>query len=165
MESKGLSVHELLEITEFISEEMIVIKKISANINIAQDKDLKDFMQESVTSKKNALKHLQSALFSQMSNMKKEVQAMSNNTQLTDKDIVLDLLGTSNATITTLSKTLMETTNAQIRARLSNQLNTSIISYRKLLDMAISKGWYDAYADPNQQLQSELDAISSLPQN
>ncbi|MDS0527372.1 hypothetical protein NNC19_16905 [Clostridium sp. SHJSY1] len=57
-----LAPHEALEAREFISQEMLGIKKISANINMVNDSELKNFMQDSIASKKTALKNIQSVL-------------------------------------------------------------------------------------------------------
>lgn len=165
MESLELAVHELLEINEFISEEIIGIKKISMTMDMPQDKDLKDFIKEYLDSKKTILENLQSDLSSKPANDKKEDKAMSDKEQLSDKDVFLDLLSSSKATINSLSVTLTATTNAQVRGKLVKQLYSYINSHRKILDMAISKKWYDPYADPKTQLQSELDAIGSMGKN
>ena len=163
MKDLQLATHELLEVSEFLSQERIGINTVSGNMDSAQDKELKDFMKEYINSKKNILQELQSALSSP--NNKKEDSNMSNTKDSADKDMILELLANSNNTIMSLAKTLTETTNPKIRARLVNGLGACIVSHHRLSDMAINKGWYDAYADPTQQLQSELDAISSMQGN
>ncbi len=57
-----LAPHEALEAREFISQEMLGIKKISASMNMVNDKELKSFMQDSVAAKKTALKNIQTVL-------------------------------------------------------------------------------------------------------
>lgn len=57
-----LAPHEAIEVRELISQEMLGIKKISASINMVNDSELKNFMQDSLTSKKTALQNIQSAL-------------------------------------------------------------------------------------------------------
>lgn len=60
-----LAPHEALEAREFISQEMLGIKKISASINMVNDNELKSFMQDSIEAKKTALKNIQSVLGNQ----------------------------------------------------------------------------------------------------
>jgi hypothetical protein len=57
-----LTPHETLEIRELIGQEMLGIKKIGASINMVNDSELKNFMQDSLASKKTALQNIQSAL-------------------------------------------------------------------------------------------------------
>lgn len=57
-----LAPHEAIEVRELISQEMLGIKKISASINMVNDSELKNFMQDSLASKKTALQNIQSAL-------------------------------------------------------------------------------------------------------
>lgn len=103
----------------------------------------------------------------------KEISSNSNNSvmnsenskdkvNLTDKDIALDLMADSKATIAVLAKALTETTNPQLRDTLRNQLTACVNSHYRLSDIAIGKGWYDAYTDPKQQLQQDLFTISMI---
>lgn len=89
---------------------------------------------------------------------------MSQDTQLTEKDIALDLMTSSKAGITTLTKVLTETTNSQLRNTLMNELTTCVNSHHRLSDIAISKGWYNAYATPDEQLQQDLSGINDITQ-
>jgi hypothetical protein len=65
MNNMELSAHEAVEVRELISQEMLDIKKISASINMVNDNELKSFMQETLNSKKTALKDIQSTLTTQ----------------------------------------------------------------------------------------------------
>ncbi|OPJ60712.1 spore coat protein [Clostridium chromiireducens] len=87
---------------------------------------------------------------------------MEQNKQLSEKDIALDLITSSKATITTLAKVLTETTNVQIRDTLKGQLSACVNSHYRLSDIAMNKGWYNAQQDPQQQLQQELSSINSI---
>lgn len=62
MENIKLAPHETLEVRELISQEMLGIKKINASMNMVNDTELKSYMQESISAKKNALQNIQSAL-------------------------------------------------------------------------------------------------------
>jgi similar to spore coat protein len=88
---------------------------------------------------------------------------MDQNT-LNEKDIALDLITSSKATITTLAKVLTETTNSELRDTLKNQLTACVNSHYRLSDIAMNKGWYNAQADPQKQLQNELSSIGSVTQ-
>ncbi|WP_459479333.1 spore coat protein [Clostridium saccharoperbutylacetonicum] len=87
-----------------------------------------------------------------------------NSTTLTEKDIALDLITSSKTTITTLSKTLTEATNPQLRETLKNQLTACVNSHYRLSDISINKGWYNAHIDAEQQLQQDLSTINSITQ-
>lgn len=62
MDNIRLAPHESIEVREFISQEMIGIKKISASINMVNDTELKNYMKDSVAAKKTALQNIQSAI-------------------------------------------------------------------------------------------------------
>jgi len=53
-------------------------------------------------------------------------------------------------------KVIWKVTNPQLRQMLTSQLNSCINDHFKLSDMAISKGWYPAYATPEEQLKNDL---------
>jgi similar to spore coat protein len=65
MNNGRLAPHEALEVRELVSQEMLGIKKISASMNMVNDTELKNFMQDSIASKKTALQNIQSALGTQ----------------------------------------------------------------------------------------------------
>ncbi|MGE5627411.1 MAG: spore coat protein [Solirubrobacterales bacterium] len=79
--------------------------------------------------------------------------------QLTEKDIAMDLINSSKASIGTMAKVLTETANPNLREALMTELTNCVNSHHRLSDLAVTKGWYDAYANPNQQLQTELSEI------
>ena len=58
----NLAPHEAIEVREYINQEMLDIKKISASINMVNDAELKNYMQDSIASKKTALQNIQSSL-------------------------------------------------------------------------------------------------------
>lgn len=89
---------------------------------------------------------------------------MEQNTTLTEKDVALDLITSSKATITTLAKVLTETTNPELRNTLQGHLTACVNSHYRLSDIAINKGWYNAQEDPQKQLQNELSTIGSITQ-
>jgi len=54
-----LTNHELLELHELFSNEIIGVKKDQANISMVQNEELKNFVQESLNSKKNTIQQMQ----------------------------------------------------------------------------------------------------------
>lgn len=57
-----LAPHEAIEVRELIGQEMLGIKKISSSINMVNDVELKNYMEDSLASKKTALQNIQSTL-------------------------------------------------------------------------------------------------------
>lgn len=58
---------------------------------------------------------------------------------------------------------LAESTNPQLRQMLNSQLNSCITSHHKLSDLALNKDWYEAYATPIQQVQTDVqDAQNAI---
>jgi similar to spore coat protein len=84
------------------------------------------------------------------------------NEKMNDKDIALDMINSSKANVTTIAKVLTETTNPKLRETLRNQLTSCVNSHFRLSDIAISKGWYNAYEDPEQQLRTEISTARSM---
>ncbi|MCT8977783.1 spore coat protein [Clostridium sp. CX1] len=88
----------------------------------------------------------------------------NNSGSLNDKDIALDMLISSKMDISSLAKTITETTNPQLRQLLSAQLTNCINQHFRLSDMAINKQWYNAYANPQQQVQQDVKELQNLSQ-
>lgn len=86
----------------------------------------------------------------------------NNMNTMDDRDIALDSLAASKTDISLLSKVIPETTNQQLRQMLTNQLNSCINDHFKLSDMVISKGWYPAYATPQDQLKNDLNKVDEI---
>lgn len=87
---------------------------------------------------------------------------LGNQSDLSDKDIALDMLKDSKFNISTLSKAATEAVNPQLRQILNSQLSTSINEHYQLSDILISKNWYPAYADPNQQVKDEYNQAKEV---
>lgn len=85
-----------------------------------------------------------------------------NNSSLSDKDLALNMLNDSKSDITMLSKAVTETINPQLRQILTNQLNACINNHFTLSDMAIQKGWYNAYANPGQQIKKDMQEAQNI---
>ncbi|WP_242960933.1 hypothetical protein [Clostridium peptidivorans] len=65
MNNMNLAPHEAIEVREFVSQEMLGIKKMNASMNMVNDNELKSYMQDSVAAKQNVLQKLQSAFGNQ----------------------------------------------------------------------------------------------------
>ena len=81
---------------------------------------------------------------------------MGNDTSLNDKDIVFDMLKDSKFGLTGLTMAIAESTNPQLRQMLTTQWNSCVTNHHKLSDIALKKDWYQAYATPYQQVQTDL---------
>jgi hypothetical protein len=55
----GLTNHELLELHELFSSEIIGVKKDQTNISMVQNEELKSFVQESLNTRKNTIQQMQ----------------------------------------------------------------------------------------------------------
>jgi similar to spore coat protein len=88
----------------------------------------------------------------------------SNNSALNDKDIAMDMLITSKGDITSLAKAVTETTNPQLRQILSSQLTNCINEHFRLSDIAINKQWYNAHANPQEQIKQDIQELQNLSQ-
>ena len=86
------------------------------------------------------------------------------NSFLPDKELALDMITSSKNDITMLSKAVTEAANPQLRQILTNQLNTSISEHFALSDMAMQKGWYNAFASPGQQIKQDMQEASQILQ-
>lgn len=87
-----------------------------------------------------------------------------NDKSLQDKEIALDLLLGSKNDIAMLSKAAAEAASPKLRQILTNQLNSCINDHFKLADIAIQKGWYNAYASPGQQIKQDMQEAQQILQ-
>ncbi|KOF57575.1 MULTISPECIES: spore coat protein [Clostridium] len=81
----------------------------------------------------------------------------NNNLKLDDRSITFDMLKDSKFNIVTLSKATSETINPQLRQIIDTQLSMAINQSHELCDIAVSKNWFEAYEDPEQQLKDDLN--------
>lgn len=57
--NSGLTNHELLELHELFTNEIIGVKKDQVNISMVQNEELKNFVQESLNTRKNTIQQMQ----------------------------------------------------------------------------------------------------------
>lgn len=84
------------------------------------------------------------------------------NSSLADKELALDMLTSSKADIAMLSKAVSEAANPQLRQILTNQLNSCINDHFQISDLAVQKGWYNAFASPGQQIKQDLQEAEAI---
>lgn len=84
------------------------------------------------------------------------------NNPLGDKELALDMLNASKGDIAMLGKAVTETVNPELRQLITNQLNACINDHFKLADYAIQKNWYNAYANPGQQIKQDLEEAQNI---
>ena len=77
---------------------------------------------------------------------------------LQDKDIAYDTLKDSKFNLNCITKASIESINPELRQLLNTQLTDTLNLHHELADLMISKGWYPANDDPNQQLQKDIAA-------
>lgn len=71
MDNMKLTPHEAIEVREFVNQELLGIKKISASMNMVNNPELKSYMQDSISAKQSALQKIQSALENQNETVQK----------------------------------------------------------------------------------------------
>lgn len=82
--------------------------------------------------------------------------------KLKDKDIAQDMVKDSKFAVTSLSAATAEAINPKLREMLRGQLDKAVTEHFELSDMVIEKGWYQAQAEPIEQLKSEYEDSQHL---
>lgn len=72
MSNPPLNPHEAIEVKELIIQQILGIKQLSSNMELVQDTDLKNFMQDTLVSKKHSLYELKNKLELQVGGQRKE---------------------------------------------------------------------------------------------
>lgn len=72
MSNPALNPHEAIEVKELMIQEILGVKQLSSSLQIVQDMELKNFMQDTLASKKHLLNELRTTLESQLGNQWKE---------------------------------------------------------------------------------------------
>lgn len=81
-----------------------------------------------------------------------------------DKDVCLNMLSASKGSIAMLAAAITETTNPQFRQFLTTELTSAINSHFALSDMAIQKGWYNAFGTPEDQVLEVSNDMQNMMQ-
>lgn len=76
---------------------------------------------------------------------------------LSEKDIAQDMIKDSKFAVTSLSTAAAEAVNPELRNMLREQLNKAVDEHFELSDIVIDKGWYQAQAQPIEQLRNEYE--------
>ncbi|WP_312891091.1 spore coat protein [Clostridium thailandense] len=86
----------------------------------------------------------------------------NNNNNNNDKNIALDMLVSSKASIVTLAKAAVEAVNPQLRQILSCQLTNAVNEHFRLSDIAVNKQWYNSNPNLEQQIQQDVKEVQNL---
>jgi similar to spore coat protein len=81
---------------------------------------------------------------------------------LQDQDVVADMLKDSKYSVTSLCSAATEAIDPKLRSMLRGQLEATVNEHFQLTDMAISKGWYKAYASADNQLRDAYHQSQKL---
>lgn len=81
---------------------------------------------------------------------------------LGDREHALELLTSGKFAVGALARALTETSNPELRELLLTQLNVCVKEHFRLADLAVSKGWYQPYAAPEQQLAAAAVAARQV---
>lgn len=66
MDCPALNPHEAIELREFLNQQMVGVKKISASMHMVRDEELRNFMQDSINSTKYSLNEISCAIRPQL---------------------------------------------------------------------------------------------------
>jgi similar to spore coat protein len=84
---------------------------------------------------------------------------------MNERDIAADMLVSSKFGVTSIARALTESSNPLLRQVLLTQFNASAQEHFQLSDLMENKGWYQAYASPQERLRTEAQAANKLQQN
>ncbi|WP_246615410.1 hypothetical protein [Clostridium thailandense] len=74
----NLAPHEMLELHELISGEIVSLKRTQANISMVNDNELKNYMQQCLNSKKTAIEQIQNFISTQYNSYNNQNQNAQN---------------------------------------------------------------------------------------
>lgn len=93
-------------------------------------------------------------------------QNKESSNSISDKDIALDMLLDSKNDINMLTNAIAEAINPEVREFLRNRLNICVNEHFRLSDLSVSKDWYPAYSDAQQQIKkTSLEAENLINEN
>lgn len=85
-------------------------------------------------------------------------------TNLSEKDMMQDLLATEKQTISAYSTGITETSCENLRKTLLNNFRTSEETQYKIFDAMKQKGWYQTKDAPDADVQSVKDSACTMSQ-
>lgn len=87
-----------------------------------------------------------------------------NTTNLSEKDMMQDLLATEKQTISAYSTGITETSCENLRKTLLNNFRTSEETQYKVFDAMKQKGWYQTKDAPDADVQAVKDSACTMSQ-
>lgn len=87
-----------------------------------------------------------------------------NTTNLSEKDMMQDLLATEKQTISAYSTGITETSCENLRKTLLNNFRTSEETQYKIFDAMKQKGWYTTKDAPDADVQTVKDSARTMSQ-
>jgi len=87
-----------------------------------------------------------------------------NTTNLSEKDMMQDLLATEKQTISAYSTGITETSCENLRKTLLNNFRTSEETQYKIFDAMKQKGWYQTKDAPDADVQAVKDSACTMSQ-
>jgi len=87
-----------------------------------------------------------------------------NTTNLSEKDMMQDLLATEKQTISAYSTGITETSCENLRKTLLNNFRTSEETQYKIFDTMKQKGWYQTKDAPDADVQAVKDSACTMSQ-
>lgn len=87
-----------------------------------------------------------------------------NTTNLSEKDMMQDLLATEKQTISAYSTGITETSCENLRKTLLNNFRTSEETQYKIFDAMKQKGWYPTKDAPDADVQTVKDSARTMSQ-
>ncbi|WP_041423813.1 spore coat protein [Thermosediminibacter oceani] len=79
-----------------------------------------------------------------------------------DRAITLDLLNTAKAEVMAYARAVNEAANPQLRDVLAKQLQKAQEAHERIFNFAKKKGYYNAYASPDQMLNGDIQNATQL---
>ncbi|EGW39682.1 spore coat protein [Desulfosporosinus sp. OT] len=83
-------------------------------------------------------------------------------TEMTEKDVALDMLKDSKFVLNTIAMAVTETTDSKLREILKKQLNEVVQNHFRLVDLSVQNNWYLPRLSPIEQVKSDYEEAQTL---
>lgn len=84
--------------------------------------------------------------------------------ELSDQDIVNDMLKDSKFALSSLITALSESNHPEFRQVLKKQFNTVLQNHFRLADISVENNWYHPYQTPESQVKEDYEKLQTLIQ-
>ena len=85
-------------------------------------------------------------------------------TEMTEKDIALDMLKDSKYNLSTMAMAITETANPSLREIMKRQFNEALQSHFQLVDLSVQNDWYLPRTAPIEQIKHDYEEAQTLNQ-